>query len=246
MKKCEEYRGIRTEGLTRGARVSDPGPFAAVLPARFDRWDAFTTPIDDQGATGTCAVQAMTRITETMVSAVTGDRPRFDALRIYRAIWEMENARAWPGEKGYGTGLKPDSAFRYGIAAGLLPPDAARVVADLDTPSLVRALTFSPLFAASCVTEAWRRPGLFGEIGAADVTSSGHAWIIPGLRPGERAGAGPVQMITGANSWGTEWGAGGFFQMTAGTYAGICWINPYSIAADWPAWISTGAWRALL
>jgi hypothetical protein len=236
-----DYQGVVTTGLSMGLVPPIKGPISS--PVEWRAWDLFLTPVDDQGRTGTCAAQAMTRIMEWAVVMHDGYRPRISPLKYYRAVWSDQNGKPWPEDgSGYQDGLQAYTAYTSGVKLGLLPPDAARVDAEPTPASLAAALTASPLFAATCVTEGWRLPSSLGEILDANVTVSGHAWTISGLGRG-RDGA---QMVCGVNSWGMRWGWNGFLQMKLAQFARCSWIKPFAISADWAKWVAKGTWKDLL
>jgi hypothetical protein len=242
----ERYCGIILESpLLQAEAFDDSEP-----PIHFADWEAHSLAVDDQGRTGTCAAQAKTGIMETMLSYWSDGRIRvqLDALKFYRLVWEKENNKPWPGDVGYSTGLRGYSTFTFGKELGLLPLDAEMIPADWSPRGLKAALYHSPLFCATCVTEAWRKPGEYGEIVPAEITTSGHAWRLPGMRSSMES---PIdrrrrQMISGANSWSEDWGYFGHFSMAARLFTLHSYFKPFGICADWKKWVLGGEWKRLL
>ncbi len=223
------YRGLIAEPFGLRVAVGDQEAWRA---RRLEPWSGMLTPVDDQGRWGTCEAQSTTRILETLIQRDTGKRVQLSAEAVYRAAWEATNGK-WPGDSGYSTGLVPGASFRACVRIGVLPSEATRVVASSITPSeLERLLTHSPILCGTAVTGAWKTP----RFGTGEIqplyspldNSGGHAWVGHGLDVGGNG----EPLLLAVNSWGTDWGYHGFFQMITRFYAQTALALPFAMSVE--------------
>lgn len=151
------------------------------------------------------------------------------------AIWRKGRQMFYPREKVEAGGLLMDHGFRAAIELGILPPDSGVVCVRLDVGMISRMLRTEPVLQGTAVHRGWETPDpKNGQIPfKLPDPQAGHATVIVGVL--EQDGD---SYILFQNSWGAQWGMGGFGLMRADQWE-QCLLGPVCVCKlpdDWVAW----------
>lgn len=229
----------------RGVRTAAAG--LAGLPKRIDL--GALPGVYDQGSVGSCTAQALAGAIETLAARSYYRPERPDRPALYRrerdAIGYPDEdsgailadgiaalRRGWEPEAEHPTAWGP-SWLR---AAPRLDTNAPRLVSaeplDYDPASIAWELACGhPVAVGLRITDQWDRPGTTLDAPAGPSTG-GHAVLLVGYDV-------PARLWRVRNSWGADWGDGGYvwlpWSWTAAPWCGEAWSLRAIRRADAPA-----------
>lgn len=214
-------------------------PLATRLPARVDL-RGWTSPVEDQGALGSCTANALAGAVEYLVRRARGDAADVSRLFVYfqQRLWDgsvredvgasiadgirvlrhlgAAPERAWPYQRELFAVQPPESVYALAEQHQIADWWSLDVDADALRSCLARGF---PVTFGTRVTESFMRPGRDGVIpmpGARDrddARHGRHALLLVGYDDARRS-------FLVRNSWGEDWGD-----------RGHCWM-PYAYVAN--------------
>lgn len=151
------------------------------------------------------------------------------------AIWAQGRRMFYPREKVEAGGLLMDHGFRAAIALGILPPDSGVMSVHMGVGFISRMLRDQPVLQGTAVHRGWERPNAQnGQIPfELPDPHAGHATCIVGVL--EQKGE---PYILFQNSWGREWGMGGYGLLRADQWD-QCLLGPVAVCKlpdNWKTW----------
>jgi hypothetical protein len=154
------------------------------------------------------------------------------------AIWAKARRMFYPTQKVEAGGLLMDHGFRAAIELGLLPPGSGVMGIRMGVGFLSRMLRDQPVLQGTGVHKGWERPDpRNGQIPVLlPDPNAGHATCIVGVL--EQKGE-PYVLFQ--NSWGREWGMGGYGLMRSDQWAQSL-LGPLAVCklpddvSKWDSW----------
>jgi hypothetical protein len=228
------HRGVRLGG---GAVVADRIELGA-LP-----------PVYDQGSVGSCTAQALAAAVEALAARYYYRPERPDRVALYRRerdaigyAHEDSGAILADGIAALRRGWEPEAEHPTAWGPAWLRPapalhrDAPRLVSaeplDYDPATIAWELACGhPVAVGLRITEQWDRAGARLDAPEGPATG-GHAVLLVGYDA-------PARLWRVRNSWGTDWGEGGYawlpWAWTAPPWCGEAWSLRAIRRADAPA-----------
>jgi hypothetical protein len=155
------------------------------------------------------------------------------------AIWRMARKMFYPSQKVEAGGLLMDHGFRAAIELGLLPPDSGVMQVRMGVGFLSRMLREEPVLQGTAVHKGWENPDpKNGQIpfNLPD-PHAGHATCIVGVL--EQKGE---PYILFQNSWGREWGMGGYGLMRSDQWEQSL-LGPLAVCKLPDNWKKWAGWK---
>ena len=201
------------------------------------RWSSCVIPPYNQGSLGSCVGHATANYVEAVLRSVLGKSVFRSPMQINsEAIYHKGREMFWKGQPG--EGLLLHQGFQAAQELGIVPPGKIRDVA-LDLRSISRQLRDTPLVMGQMIHRGWSSASTEnGLIKSSRAKLGGHAILMTAIL--RQAGETFVQFL---NSWGREWGYGGFGMLNehdylAGQYTRCLWVD-----VDSDAWKKHNGWR---
>lgn len=186
---------------------SDLGPIKVVKHRRYGS-------IFDQGQFGSCTGNALAGAINTAPLHKTGARAlvEADAVKLYAAATVLD---------GYAGTYPPDDTGSSGLAvckAGMKAGYLTGYKHAFSIQAALASLTVTPVITGIPWYEGFDKPDADGMVVIAGQIRGGHEIEVDAIL---KVGSLAETIVELPNSWGTSWGLGGKFRMTAATWAAL-------------------------